>query len=255
MMGIEKNDVLLIGSNGSQDRNGFYRGLEAQIGSLGKRLYFPNVSEIEDRGVLVDRVLADVGSDSFDFGFVFQDLVESQIPITAFYFDGDDIRESKLKTFESSGINVLNFDGEIEGLDKIAAVVKNEGLHNDLFTTSDVSKIFRTSPITVKSWLRKGLMEGFRVPMSEDRRFTLQNINDFRMRFEIPEDSRYLRTGEASKLYLVSTKEVTGLYEGGKVKGFLLPDSRDRRIAYTSFVGVMKDNSIPKRTQYNSNSS
>lgn len=56
----------------------------------------------------------------------------------------------------------------------------------DLFTTGQISRMYRVSPRTVSKWIDTGILRGYRLPMSKDRRVTRTNLVAFLKQYEIP---------------------------------------------------------------------
>jgi len=52
-------------------------------------------------------------------------------------------------------------------------------------------------------------------------------------------------TGEVAKICNVTIRTVIKWFESGVLKGFKIPNSRDRRIPHTSLVAFMKENGLP----------
>lgn len=69
-----------------------------------------------------------------------------------------------------------------------------------VYTTGDVSRLFGVAPRTVGKWMEKGLLKGYRIPGTMDRRFTPQNVRDFAREHglplaAVPESARVLCVG------------------------------------------------------------
>ncbi len=55
-----------------------------------------------------------------------------------------------------------------------------------VFTTGDVAKFTHTAPRTVSKWVDSGLLSGYRVPGSQDRRIPRDPLLDFLIEHNIP---------------------------------------------------------------------
>lgn len=50
---------------------------------------------------------------------------------------------------------------------------------DDLFTTGQIAKLCRVAPRTATRWIDAGALEGYRIPLSQDRRVTRSNLIRF----------------------------------------------------------------------------
>lgn len=55
-----------------------------------------------------------------------------------------------------------------------------------VFTTGQVAKICQVAPATVNRWFDKGMLKGFRVPGSRDRRVPRENLIRFCKEYKLP---------------------------------------------------------------------
>lgn len=71
-------------------------------------------------------------------------------------------------------------------------------MQRKVYTTGDVAEICQVSPRTVSSWFDKGLIEGYRIPGSRDRRIPHDSLIKFMTdhKIPIPED---LQNGQEAK--------------------------------------------------------
>lgn len=58
--------------------------------------------------------------------------------------------------------------------------------YDDVFTTGDIAKICRVSTRTVSMWYDKGLLKGYQIPGSRDRRILKSNLLDFLRENDMP---------------------------------------------------------------------
>lgn len=58
--------------------------------------------------------------------------------------------------------------------------------HKDVFTTGDIAKICRVAPRTVSKWYNSGLLKGYRIPGSQDRRIPKSDLLDFLRAHDMP---------------------------------------------------------------------
>ena len=55
-----------------------------------------------------------------------------------------------------------------------------------VLTTGDVARICNASTRTVQKWFDEGLLKGYKLPSSKDRRIPLQELKEFMIKYEIP---------------------------------------------------------------------
>jgi excisionase family DNA binding protein len=58
-----------------------------------------------------------------------------------------------------------------------------------VYTTGDVANICNVSSRTVQKWLDEGLLEGYKLPASKDRRVSPKNLREFMIKYNIPIDT------------------------------------------------------------------
>ncbi|OGO22706.1 MAG: hypothetical protein A2144_06660 [Chloroflexi bacterium RBG_16_50_9] len=56
---------------------------------------------------------------------------------------------------------------------------KRDSLPARMLTVSEVAEVLHVHPNTVRAWSRSGLLKAYRVGYRQDRRFKLQDINEF----------------------------------------------------------------------------
>lgn len=56
----------------------------------------------------------------------------------------------------------------------------------DIYTTGQVARLCKVAPRTVSKWLDSGLMQGYRIPGSNDRRVTRSKLVDFLVKNNMP---------------------------------------------------------------------
>lgn len=54
-----------------------------------------------------------------------------------------------------------------------------ESRHPSVLTTGEVARIFAVAPRTVAKWFDSGLLKGWLIPGSKDRRFHLDDVRAF----------------------------------------------------------------------------
>jgi len=57
---------------------------------------------------------------------------------------------------------------------------------NNVLTTGDVANICNVAPRTVSKWFDKGLLNGYRIPGSKDRRIPIDELARFMAAHRIP---------------------------------------------------------------------
>lgn len=57
-----------------------------------------------------------------------------------------------------------------------------------LYTTGEIAKMLDVSPRTVNLWFDKGLLTGYRIPLSGDRRIARKSFINFLEMYEIPKE-------------------------------------------------------------------
>lgn len=60
------------------------------------------------------------------------------------------------------------------------------GQERQVFTTGQIAKLAKVAPRTVSKWFDSGILKGWRIPGSEDRRISRQNYLDFCREYNIP---------------------------------------------------------------------
>lgn len=66
------------------------------------------------------------------------------------------------------------------------AICKSELASRDVFTTSEVALLCRVAARTVAQWFDAGMLTGYRIPGSKDRRITRQSLVDFLQQHNMP---------------------------------------------------------------------
>ena len=71
----------------------------------------------------------------------------------------------------------------------------------EIFTTGAVAKVLHVAPRTVSKMFDRGLISGYRIPGSQDRRITRTQLRAFMRTHEIPEEllDNYDRQAEKKK--------------------------------------------------------
>lgn len=90
-----------------------------------------------------------------------------------------------------------------------------------IFTTGTVSKICNVAPRTVAKWFDSGLLEGYRVPGSADRRIPLENLRRFMGEQGFPLDDLDRRT-TLSLLLITSNPKLAAALSGDGRSAFVL---------------------------------
>ena len=63
---------------------------------------------------------------------------------------------------------------------------------NNVLTTGEVAKICNVAPRTVSKWFDKGLLNGYRIPGSKDRRIPIDELVRFMHAHNIPWPKDYI---------------------------------------------------------------
>jgi excisionase family DNA binding protein len=92
----------------------------------------------------------------------------------------------------------------------------------DVFTTGEVARICRVSPRTVAKWIDAGLLKGYRIPGSKDRRIPREILIRFLKDHGMP--LRELEEEEWHKILLIGTESLFNQ----RIRE-LLPESEDYR--------------------------
>jgi len=61
----------------------------------------------------------------------------------------------------------------------------------------------------------------------------------------MPRDKDVLTTGEVAKICNVAPRTVSKWFDSGRLKGYRIPGSKDRRIPLNDLIGFMKEHGIP----------
>lgn len=67
-------------------------------------------------------------------------------------------------------------------------MIEKKATLREIFTTGQVAKITHVAPRTVSKWFDKGLLEGYCVPGSSDRRIPRANLITFLQKHKMPLD-------------------------------------------------------------------
>ncbi len=62
------------------------------------------------------------------------------------------------------------------------------GTERSVFTTGEIAKMCKVAPRTVSKWFDSGRLKGYRIPGSQDRRATRNDLIAFLKRHEISLD-------------------------------------------------------------------
>jgi len=68
---------------------------------------------------------------------------------------------------------------------------------NNVLTTGDVANICNVAPRTVSQWFDKGLLAGYRIPGSRDRRIPIAELARFMTAHRIPIPQQYAAVKKA----------------------------------------------------------
>lgn len=111
------------------------------------------------------------------------------------------------------------------------------------FTSGEIADMCRVSPMTVNKWFDSGRLKGHRLPDSGDRRIMEESLLKFianqglKLRcLEELTNLVFLTSGEAANICCVELHTISEWFDAGLLKGFILPDSGDRRITEESLV-------------------
>ena len=58
----------------------------------------------------------------------------------------------------------------------------------NVLTIGDVAKICNAATRTVQKWFDEGLLKGYKLPASKDRRICREELEKFMIKYEIPYD-------------------------------------------------------------------
>ena len=68
---------------------------------------------------------------------------------------------------------------------------------SNVLTTGDVAKICNVAPRTISKWFDKGLLNGYRIPGSRDRRIPIAELAQFMAAHKIPIPQQYATVKKA----------------------------------------------------------
>ena len=131
-------------------------------------------------------------------------------------------------------------------VNNVEDAVKIEIDPSKIYTTTQVAKIFQTSPRTIAYLFNKGYIKGFRIPGSKHRRILGNSLIEF-----IKENGMYeyltektYTTGEAAKLCMVSLSNIIKCFDKKILKGYRIHSTSDRRIPEKCLIKFMKENEM-----------
>ncbi len=106
------------------------------------------------------------------------------------------------------------------------------------YTTGEVAKMVDHAPRTVTKWYDKGLLKGYKIPLSQDRRITRSSVVQFLRDNKMPVPEELCDQFHRVLLVCVSKRTLQGLTAAlTKPTGFELHDAQNGfqagRIAYT----------------------
>jgi hypothetical protein len=197
---MNRFDVYLAhGFGGVSPNDDFYKRVDTRLRETDKSL-FVQVDSREEVNILRNSGLILMDLDrisSYEIGYRVGSIRE--IPLVGFYYTKRcdskiEITPEILKLISST--DPIVFESEDDGLNKIVSAVEkyhDETDFNDLrLTTGQVAKICRVSSRTVAKWFDGGLLKGYNVPSSLDRRIVGDELIRFLKTHGMYEDSRHL---------------------------------------------------------------
>ena len=107
-------------------------------------------------------------------------------------------------------------------------------VEKDVLTTGEVAKICNVAPRTVSKWFDSGVLKGYRIPGSKDRRIPVSELIKFMRAHGIPMDG--INTGRTRVLIVDDEGEVTATLQ--KVLGE--QTSYEVRVSATAFEAGME---------------
>jgi excisionase family DNA binding protein len=147
-----------------------------------------------------------------------------------------------------------------------------------VFTTGQVAKICRVAPRTVSQWFDSGKLQGYRIPGHPDRRIPREALIRFLKENHMPlgvlaeeENAASANRGpegsnserlvwepplplgvmneftleQVATLCRVAPQTVAKWFDSGKLQGYRLPGSQERRIPRTALITFLTQNCMP----------
>ncbi len=112
---------------------------------------------------------------------------------------------------------------------------------NDVLTTGQVAKHCKVTIRTVIKWFEKGLLEGYRIPGSRDRRFPRENVLKFMREHNIPTDALEAESSTRRRILIVDDDEAVRVLLEEYLKGLGL---FDLEVAHNGFDAGLKTRSF-----------
>ena len=122
---------------------------------------------------------------------------------------------------------------------------KSVKIEDRVYTTGEAAEICGLSNTIIRKLFDEGKLKGFLIPMrARERRITSNSLIKFMEENSIIKDERYYTTGEIAKICNVSPRTVSSWFDRGRLNGYYIPGSRDRRITHESLIEFMKENKM-----------
>ncbi len=121
----------------------------------------------------------------------------------------------------------------------------------NVLTTGDVARICNVVPETVAKWFDSGLLKGYKLPDSKDRRILPEDFieflkeHNFRKKRITKKGNKVLTVGDVARICNVVSRTVVKWFDSGLLKGYKLPGSKDRRILPEDFIEFLKEHNMP----------
>lgn len=124
---------------------------------------------------------------------------------------------------------------EITGESLLHFLAENEIYHmvgGTTYTTGEVAQEFGVTPRTVASWEDSGIIEAYRIPFYQDRRFTESSVNEFSIEYGLEEyrGDEFYSTGEVAQMLSVDRRTIANWINSEDLIGISIPGSNHRRI-------------------------
>lgn len=141
------------------------------------------------------------------------------------------------------------------------------GNRRDYFSAAEFGRIVGVSPFTVVRWIRAGKIEAFRIEHRHkgSYRITRASAMSFMKNKglllsllppvdDVPFDDLRKRcrkdiftTGDVAKICRVAARTVAKWFESGKLRGYRIPGSQDRRIPRENLIDFLREHNMPLR--------
>ncbi len=137
----------------------------------------------------------------------------------------------------------------------------------NVLTIGDVARICNVVDRTVTKWFDTGLLKGYIIPGSKDRRILPEDLIEFLKEHKMPyveavleeflrgketrgketrrKEKSILTTGDVARICNITRRIVTKWFDNGLLKGYKIPGRQDRRIFPKDLIEFLREHKMP----------